>query len=364
MRKTGKAMIFDEPGKPLRPAEFALPTLEAGEALVRVTCSTLCGSDVGTFFGRRTAPTPTILGHEIIGHIEWLAQVAPPRDWRGKALAVGDRVTWTVAANCEICFYCKNGLPQKCESLFKYGHQRVSHSHPFSGGLAEYCHLAPGTAILKVADALPDEIACPVNCATATVAAGFRLAGLSVAGASVLVIGAGMLGLMATAMARSGGAREVIVCDVQADRLEQARRFGATQVFRVGEASEVLEGIIAEATDGRGVDLAMDLTGVADAMELSLAQLRIGGVCIWIGAVHPARPIALNAETVVRRMTKIVGVHNYAPEDLATALAFTEAHAEAFPFAELVSQSFPLEQANEAFAAAHTSGAYRVAVKP
>ncbi len=218
--------------------------------------------------------------------------------------------------------------------------------------------------ILKVPDALPDTIACPVNCATATVAAGFRLAALPVGGASVLVIGAGMLGLMATAMARSGGAREVIVCDVQADRLEQAKRFGATRVFRVGDAPETLEGIIVQATDGRGADLAMDLTGVADAMELSLAHLRVGGVCIWIGAVHPSRPIPLDAENLVRRMTKIVGVHNYAPEDLATALAFTESNVGAYPFGELVSQSFPLEQANEAFEAAQASGAYRVAIKP
>ncbi len=364
MNETGKAMIFDGPGKPLRPAEFVLPTLAKGEALVRVTCSTLCGSDVGTFFGRRTAPTPTILGHEIIGCVERLAEVDPPRDWHGEALAMGDRVTWTVAANCGVCFYCKNGLPQKCERLFKYGHERVSDDHPFSGGLAEYCHLAPGTAILKVADTLPDEIACPVNCATATVAAGFRVAGMPVDGGSVLVIGAGMLGLMATAMARSDGAREVIVCDVQEGRLEQARCFGATRVFRVGESPEVLEEMVAEASDGRGIDLAMDLTGVANAMELSLAHLRIGGACVWIGAVHPSRPIPLDAETLVRRMTKIVGVHNYAPEDLATALAFTETHAGAFPFSELVSRSFPLEQANEAFEAAQASGAYRVAVKP
>ncbi len=107
MNKTAKAMVFDGPGKPLRSANFPLPTLAAGEALVQVSCSTLCGSDVGTFFGRRAAPTPTILGHEIMGFIEGLAEVDPPRDFRGGALVVGDRVTWTVAANCRTCFFLK-----------------------------------------------------------------------------------------------------------------------------------------------------------------------------------------------------------------------------------------------------------------
>ncbi len=364
MKSIGKAMIFDAPDQPLRLAEFELPELAAREALVRVTCSTLCGSDVGTFFGRRPAPTPTILGHEIMGRIEQLSDSEPPTDWTGQSLAIGDRVTWTVAANCGTCFYCKTDIPQKCENLFKYGHEKISEHHPFSGGLAEFCHLAPGTTILKVADSLPDTVVCPVNCATATVAAGFRLTGQSLQGSTVLVVGAGMLGLMSSAMARAKGADEVIVCDVQNDRLEQARQFGATQVFRVGDDPIILEELIAEATEGRGVDLAMDLTGVADAMDITLAHLRIGGACAWIGAVHPSRPVSVNAETIVRRMIKIVGVHNYAPEDLAESLAFIESNVKTYPFEELVSQSFALLDANEAFAAARDSGAYRVAVTP
>ena len=180
----------------------------------------------------------------------------------------------------------------------------------------------------------------------------------------MLAVGAGMLGLMCAAMARSSGAQEVIVCDVQENRLEQARRFGATQTFRVGDDPELLRELVARTSAGRGIDLAMDLTGVADAMELSLAHLRIGGACAWIGAVHPSRPVSFDAETIVRRMIKIVGVHNYAPEDLAASLNFIESNSKIYPFEELVSQAFPLTDANEAFAAARDSGAYRVAVTP
>ena len=84
----------------------------------------------------------------------------------------------------------RDELPQKCEQLFKYGHERITPAHPLSGGLAEFCHLALGTPILPVPDALPDLVACPVNCATATVAAALRAAG-GCRGRSVLVQGAG-----------------------------------------------------------------------------------------------------------------------------------------------------------------------------
>jgi len=265
-----------------------------------------------------------------------------PLELRRYPLAIGDRITWSVAARCGSCFFCRDGLPQKCERLFKYGHEPISDRHPLSGGLADYCHLAPGTAICRVPSELSDAVACPANCATATVAAAVRYAG-PCAGRVVLIQGAGMLGLTAAAMAGLEGAREVIVCDTVADRLARADRFGATRTAHADDDGSALRAAVEQATSGRGVDVALDLSGAPAAMEAGIDLLRIGGRYVWVGAVFPARPLSVSAETVVRKVLSIQGVHNYAPEDLRKALEFLE-HAQ-YPFEELIAETFALEDA-------------------
>lgn len=363
MADTARAMVFHEPGRALELRPFALPRLGEGEVLVRVSCCTLCGSDVHSFEGRRSTPCPTVLGHEILGRVAAMGPGAAACDDEEAPLAVGDRITWSVAAACGDCFFCTAGLPQKCERLFKYGHERISERHPFSGGLGEYCHLAAGTAVFRVPPELPDAVACPANCATATTAAAMRYAG-PCAGRVVLVQGAGMLGLTAAAMAAAGGASEVIVCDRLIERLRRAWSFGATQTACVDEGDATLRRIVVERTSGRGVDIAVDMCGAPAAMETGMKLLRIGGRYVWVGAVFPERPLSISAETVVRRLLSIQGVHNYVPEDLAGALEFLREHHQRFPFEALVSQTFGLEDADAAFARASQEDVLRVAVSP
>ena len=126
---------------------------------------------------------------------------------RGVRCDVGDRITWTLCASCGRCSNCRRGLPQKCEHLFKYGHEALAGDRP-SGGLATHCVLRPGTTIFVVPDELPDSVACPANCATATVMASIRLLQevTPVQGRTVLIAGMGMLGLTAAAVcSRVGG---------------------------------------------------------------------------------------------------------------------------------------------------------------
>ncbi|MCA9161018.1 MAG: alcohol dehydrogenase catalytic domain-containing protein, partial [Planctomycetales bacterium] len=161
------AVIFHGADQSLELRQIALPeTLLLGEALVRVTCCTLCGSDLSTLAGHRQEPTPCILGHEIVGRITRLGNVTatscdvrlrPMVDLRGQVVQVGDRVVWSVAANCDQCRPCLRGVPQKCTHLMKYGHQRVDFPWQLSGGLSEYCHLVRGTKVVVVGDHVPDE---------------------------------------------------------------------------------------------------------------------------------------------------------------------------------------------------------------
>mgnify|MGYP002621665990 FL=1 len=369
MSDMARAAVFVGPGKPLLMQQFTLPQLAPGEALVRVNCATLCGSDLHTYLGRRETPCPTILGHEILGRVAALPAGETLVDLAGRRLDVGDRITWSIAANCGTCFYCERGIPQKCRRLFKYGHEAITDAHPLSGGLADYCHLARGTAVLRVPDGLPDEVACPANCATATVAAALRVAG-GCRDEVVLVQGAGMLGLTAAAMARAAGARETIVCDPDRGRLSRVADFGATRAVALdnpGDRTAVdtaLRSAIDASTDGRGVDLALELSGAPEAVEAAVPRLRIGGRYVLVGAVFPTRDVALSAEQVVRRLLRIEGVHNYTPADLRTAIDFLAANHERYPLADLVTGRFGLSEAESAFEHARSTKAPRVAVVP
>jgi putative phosphonate catabolism associated alcohol dehydrogenase len=362
MINAARAMVFEGAGRPLASRSFTTGRPASGEVLVRVTFTTLCGSDLHTYQGRRTTPCPTILGHEILGRVAGLPD-EPVIDLAGRPLEVGDRVTWSIAASCGVCHFCRRELPQKCERLFKYGHEKIEPAHPLSGGLAEYCHLARGTALLRVPDELPDEVACPANCATATVAAALRVAG-DCRDAVVLIQGAGMLGLTASAMANSQGARAIVVSDPDANRLPWALRFGATHAIHVKPGSDELAQAVQATTDGRGVDVALELSGSPEAIETGLQLLRIGGRYLWVGAVFPAREVAISAEHVVRRLVRIEGVHNYTPVDLKTAVEFLAANHTRYPFAELVSGRFELADAEAAFQFALATKAPRVAIVP
>src|SRR5262249_50068700 len=124
-----RAAVFDGAGKPLRLVELPRPVLEVGGAIVRGRLFTICGRDLHTVSGRRAGPTPCVLGHEIVGTIDELC--GEVRDVQGQRLSTGDRVVWSVAASCGRCFYCTTSLPQKCESLRKYGHEKLTERGPF-----------------------------------------------------------------------------------------------------------------------------------------------------------------------------------------------------------------------------------------
>ncbi len=359
---TSRAVIFTAPQAPLELRSMARPCLGAGELLVRVSMCTLCASDLHSYRGARSVEVPTVLGHEIIGVIEEIGEGPQRCDLKGRALAIGDRVTWCIAASCGDCFFCREGLPQKCVCVFKYGHAAIAPEHELCGGLAEHCHLTANTGVLSVPEELPDAVACPANCATATVAAALRTAG-GLAGRVVCVHGAGMLGLTACAMARESGA-EVVVCDTDPSRLALASHFGVSEVVTMTDGTEALRGILAEMTDGRGADVGFEMSGAPSAVSALIETLRIGGLGVLVGSVSPADPVRLAAEDLVKRSLTLRGVHNYAPEDLAVAIDFLELFHHRYPFAELVTPAFSLDEIEAAFGHALSGKDLRVAIAP
>ena len=343
-----RAAVFLEAGKPLEIRDVSIPELGRGNALIRITCCTICGSDHHTISGHRPSPTPSILGHETIGIVS--AVGSESCYWDGQPLCVGDRVTWSVAASCHQCGQCKAGMPQKCTSLFKYGHERLSADNGPDGGLSEYCLLRPGSTIVQVPPDVSDAAICPASCATATVAAAVRTAG-PLEGKRVLIFGAGMLGLTASAFASSGQAQEICVVDTDEARLRKAERFGATRLASFGVP-------LAE------YDVVLEMSGSAAAVSQSIERVSVGGIIVLVGTVSPVGSIEIDPERIVRRLISIHGVHNYRPDDLVSAVHFLAEHHTQFPFTDLVGRTFALSAVADALAYAESDRPIRVAIVP
>lgn len=356
MEQVAQAVVFDGPDQPFRTVTLPWPALGPGDVLVEIACSTLCGSDLHTWQGRRTTPLPTVLGHEICGRIAALG-APPPTAVDGGELRVGDRVTWSLACSCGACFYCRADLPQKCEQLRKYGHEAITPGFELFGGLATHCRVAAGTALVKLPEHVPDDLAAVANCAVATVRAALDEVGGS---RTALVHGAGMLGLVAVAMLADHGVRSYVV-EPDPRRQALAVQLGAVGVAEQGEA---LCPAIASATAGRGVDVALDFSGHPPALTEGLSRLRLGGRAVWVGSVFPAGELALEPERLVRRNLSIRGVHNYAPHHLAAAVDWLATTPRLPVLSRLVERRFPLSEVAEAFAVAVAERPVRVAVLP
>jgi alcohol dehydrogenase len=361
--KTCNAAVFNEVGKPLEIRTFKLPrAIEPGAALCRVRMSTICGSDLHTVSGRRRESAPLILGHEAIGEIAALGD-GLKSDGFGHALQVGDRVTWSVMASCGSCFYCSRNVPQKCERLRKYGHTCCLEPPGLMGGFGEYIYLFPGTAIFKIPNAISDEAATPANCALSTVMNAAETIGIE-KGDAVLIQGAGLLGLNLIALAAEAGARKILVTDINPHRLDLASRFGAEYCLNPDASNrEDLRARILDQTGGRGVDAAFEVCGSKDAAGRAVEALRIGGRYLLAGLVTPGSDLGIDGNQVTRKILTIKGIHNYRFDHLGKALGFLEKHHRKYPYAELVSRTYPLKEINEAFDAAASGKHVRVGVR-
>lgn len=357
-----KAAVFVGAGKPFRIQEFPFPTVEPEGVLVKVRMSTICGSDIHTWQGRREAPLPLILGHEIVGEIEEMgAEVS--RDASGNPLAKGDRITWTIMASCGKCYYChEKKIPQKCCSLFKYGHISSQGQPYLNGGFAEYIYLRPGTGIFKIPAEISDEEAVPLNCATATVVYGLEAIGVE-PGDNVVVQGAGMLGINAVALLREGGARKIIVLDKDNQRLRIAEEFGADETIntRNKKPTEIIA-LVKNRTDEHGVDVVLETCGSPEVIPPGIEMLRIGGRYLLIGTVFPNSDFTLDGYVMTTRMITMKGIHNYDVRHLGEALRFIARTHKKYPFSRLITHRFGLQEIDQAFAVASQRKTFRVAI--
>jgi len=358
--KTSKTAVFTSHQHPLEIRDVPVPPLKKGEILVRNEYTTLCRSDLYTYSGKRQEATPTILGHEITGRIEAFGDNGPYPDLRNNLLAKGDRVSWAIFTSDPGSDLARQGIPQKGEGLFKYGHERLTEESVLHGGLSEYIILRPHTPVIKINETLPPGVAAIINCAVATVAGAMRLAG-DVQGKNVLISGTGMLGMIACAMCKVKGAASVSALDISLERLSESSKFGADSAFLSDQT--LAEKITAHFKKPNPFHVVIELSGVASATEQTLEMLDIGGIAVLLGATYPERPLQINAEKMVRKLLTLKGLHNYNREDFLAAVEFMEQYHSNFPFAGMIHGGFTLAEVKEAFDHGLKVNPFRVGVE-
>ncbi|MBI3030816.1 MAG: zinc-binding dehydrogenase [Candidatus Rokubacteria bacterium] len=358
MAATGKAAVFHGPGKPLELTLLPLPEVETRGVLIRVSVANICGSDLHFWRGDAPLKLPDdgwIYGHEMCGRVARLGAEIKT-DSLGEPLKEGDRVAYCYFYPCGRCYACLNNEPASCPN--KVGRPLGPRTFPhFHGAFAEYYYLRPGGFLFKVPDALSDEIVAPVNCALSQVIYGLHTAGLRF-GDSVVIQGAGGLGVQAAAVAREMGAASVIVVDQLAERLELARAFGADHTLNLKEVPDQKErvNLVRQWTGGRGADVACDFVGFPQVIPEGLDMLRFGGTYLEVGTISRGVKVEIEPSLLVWGSKTIVGVIQYDPWVIPRALDFLIRTRGRLPFDRLLSHKFPLDQINEAFAAAEWHG--------
>ena len=347
---TAQAAVMGAFKTPIVVREYPLPVeLGPGEVLVRVTMAGICGTDVHLHMGQLAVPLPLIMGHETVGVVERIGGAVD--DWLGNPLAVGDRVSWTVGMPCGTCQYCRlHRLPSRCTNRRAYGVNIPCDRPPhFLGGYAQVHHLRAGTAIFKLAEDLRTESLIGAGCAIVTCVHGYERMPLRWA-ESVVIQGSGPVGLAALALAADAGARPIIVIGGPAERLERCRRFGADVIVDIDRIKDPgkRRGVVLEHTGGLGADVVVECVGHPAAVAEGWDLCRDGGRYMVLGQYCDAGPTPLNPHLITRKEITVYGSYGSEPHHWARALEFLRVRADRFPFHELITHRFALDQVNEA----------------
>jgi D-arabinose 1-dehydrogenase-like Zn-dependent alcohol dehydrogenase len=355
MATTGRAALFRGVGQPLEIKEYPVPEPGPGAAVVRISLANVCGSDLHTWRGdldpaKRGRALPIHQGHEGTGRIHALGD-GVSTDSNGQPLAVGDRVVFAYFFPCGRCKACLNGREWTCPRRMHPRATSCDEWPHFKGTFGDYFYLYPNHMVFKVPDEVSDEAVAGVNCAMAQVTCGWDMAQLQV-GETVVIQGAGGLGLYAIAVARERGAGRIIVIDGVRERLEVASMFGADEFVDLTDLPSPAEriGRVRELTGGWGADVVMEVGGFPPITEEGLQMVASGGRYVEIGNISPGLTYAADPALWVTQNITIYGNNHYGRRHLRDALDMLRRTAGKYPYGKIVSHQFPLEKINEAFA--------------
>ena len=291
-----KALVYHGPEQ-LTVAELADPTPAADEALIRIKACGICGSDVHGYLGitGRRLP-PMVMGHEFSGEI---AALGP----KATGFKVGDRVAAYPVVFCGECAQCRQGNRHLCLNKRAFGVLDCN------GAMADYI-CVPTKVLFKLDDRVSYEVGSLME-PLAVACRGVNHGG-DLAGKTVMVIGAGTIGLLIAALAKLRGPAKIVVTDLSEDRLAVARKMGADLAIN-GASADLVETV--RAATGGGVDVAFEAVGATPTVQQSTACLKLGGTAVWVG--NSAKFVNTNMQEIVTRELKVFGSFLYSYDEFA-----------------------------------------------
>lgn len=255
------------------------------DAVVKVTYSGLCGSDLHYYRGHIALKKGTTMGHEFIGTIVEKGSAIDDQD-----LAIGDHVVSTFTIQCGNCYYCQLGNSGTCEVTNTFGKTGLE------GGQAEYVLVPYAKSTLSRIESLDD--AKYVLMADIFVTGYFGVkkildhysGKMETEKISVLQIGAGPVGLCAVRILKHFGFSKIVVVDGIDSRLAHAKRLGATETIDYTSQQDKLSAYISGELEGRGFDTVLEIVGASSAMKMAFDSVRKGGFITSVGMGHENLP--------------------------------------------------------------------------
>jgi len=349
------AAVMPAPNVPVEIREFAEPDLPVGGALLRTTRSEVCGTDVHLWHGRLSGvPYPIIPGHVTTGTLDKAR--GPLNDVEGRPLREGDRLAFfDVHRTCGRCLACTaHRTPTRCASRRVYG-ITDSATEGLFGGWAQKVYLEPGVIVAR----LPDAVSCDAyiggGCGLMTAVHIIERSRI-VLGDTVVVQGAGAVGLSAAALARQSGAGQVILIGGPASRLALATDMGADVTVDLDSTTpdERLERVLA-LTGGLGADVVIEAAGSALAFEEGVRLARNGGAYVIAGHYTNAGDSRINAhEHINRKHLDIRGCWGSEVGHFLRGLRALERYQHVVPWHRIGARTFGLGQINEALRVAES----------
>ncbi|EHB59176.1 Alcohol dehydrogenase zinc-binding domain protein [Mycolicibacterium rhodesiae JS60] len=320
---------------------------------VRIVASGVCHSDATVLHGGLPTPLPIVLGHEGAGVVD---KVGTDVD----GIVVGDHVVISIVIGCQSCPHCARGTRELCltnmQSAFSGAlidgstplrrGQETIHSFFSQSSFAEYA-VVPAAAVVPIRKDAPLETAALLGCGVMTGIGAVTRRAKVPAGASVVVIGVGGVGLSAVMGAKAAGATTIIAIDILDDKLQMAKNFGATHTINSARQDPIAETM--EIT-GWGADFAFDAVGVGTTLETAFGLVHTGGEVVAIGLTDVTATVTVDVFGLLfqKRLTGTYGgsidPHVDIPETVDRFMDGT------LPLDRLISKKYSLEQAPEVFA--------------
>jgi threonine dehydrogenase-like Zn-dependent dehydrogenase len=366
------AAVMIAPGR-FEVRQYPYPEVDDFSLVIELEMCGICGTDKHTFRGETVqfagtpaeshTPFPIIPGHEIVGKVAEIGKTARNSlEYSGQQLKIGDRVVMCPDILCGKCWYCRNtfGFPL-CEKIRGYGNAFCCDESPhLMGGWADYIFVRRDAFVFKTPEEMDPRIAVMSELMAVTYNLDkakelYTMGGEGFgSGATVVIQGVGPMGLMHVLKSNILGAGQVIAIDRSDLRLQFAKEFGADHVISLNRTSQAERvDAVRELTGGRGADVIVECTGVAEAISEGLEMARRGGTYVVAGVYADVGETPINPHRhLLANQIRLMGMTNHPPTGYVNSMRLLNKFKKTFPLERFVTHAYPVDEVDKAMSMA------------